>query len=97
MDHFVLIIKIRQLFFLFDSLLASWKPAEEEPAQQGNKFSSLSPALRSALLTGLPKTSIMRKKEALCSAKLDHSHLGHLEIVFSLKLHQIPAFSFCQN
>jgi hypothetical protein len=45
MDHFVLIIKIRQLFFLFDLLFALWKPAEEEPAQQGNKFSSLSAAL----------------------------------------------------
>lgn len=45
MDHFVLIIKIRQLFFLIDLLFALWKPAEKEPAQQGNKFSSPSAAL----------------------------------------------------
>jgi hypothetical protein len=45
MDHFVLIIKTRQLFFLLDLLFALWKPAEKEPAQQGNKFSLLSAAL----------------------------------------------------
>jgi hypothetical protein len=45
MDHFVLIIKTRQLFFLLDLLFALWKPAEEEPARQVNQFSLLSPAL----------------------------------------------------
>jgi len=44
MDHFVLIIKTRQLFFLLDLFFALWKLAEEEPARQG-KFSLLSAAL----------------------------------------------------
>lgn len=44
LDHFVPIIKTRQLFLLLDLLFALWKPAEKEPARQG-KFYLLSAAL----------------------------------------------------